>query len=226
MLKQNIIILLEFIFCLIVYGLIDYFKQKVKHKAILEDISKITKKVETVKNNFNTKIEGLKSELQKQNIAYQINLSELTKIRFERIDSLYENLVNLQTYTKDNMFFYYDDDDYQSKKDNFKNLYDIAEMSRYKCNLYISQELKEKIIEVMNNAFSAYSAFIKLYNSDTKDFKGVSIFNLSTQALMTKLKNENMLALFDLDTSIRNFPKLLDQLEKEFKKQVMLKELD
>lgn len=225
MLKQYIIILLEFILCLFVYGLIDYFKQKGKHKAILEDISKITEKIETVKEEFNKKMEEMKSELQKHNIAYQINLSELTKIRFKHIDTFYNDLVNLQNYTKDNMYSYSDDSDYILKKDNFNEYYKTAELSRIKCNLYISKELKNTIIGVMNNVYSAYTAFIKLYNSDTKQFQGVSIFNLSSQALMTQFKNQNMLALLDLQVAFEKFPQLLEKLEEEFQKQVLLKEL-
>lgn len=206
--------------------LISYIRGKANNLATLEDVGKITQKVEAVKKIFNTQIEELKSELQKINIAYQIHLSELTKIRFERIDKLYEDLSNLQFFTKENMFFFLNDKDYKSKKDKFKELYDIAEKSRCKCNLYITQEIKEKIITVMNGAFTAYTAFIKLYNSDTKQFKNVSIYDIPTQVLMAKLRNENVLALFDLSTAINDFPNLLNELEDEFKKRMILKNLE
>lgn len=204
----------------------SYFKEKGKNLATFEDIGEITRKVENVKDDFNTKIEGLKSDLQKNNITYQINLSELTKIRFQRIDNLYEDLVNLQKFTQENMFFFNDDNDYQFKKSEFLKIYNIADKSRYKANLYITAELKQKIINVLNGAFNAYSAFIKLYNTDTRKFGDVSPFNMPKQELLLRLNNDNMDALTKLNEAVENFPDLLRQLEDEFKKQVILKDIE
>lgn len=204
----------------------SYFTEKGKNLATFEDITGITTKIESVKEVFNTKIESIKSELQKNNITYQINLFELTKIRFQRIDNLYEDLVNLQKFTQVNMFYFKDDTDYQFKKNEFLKIYNIADKSRYKCNLYITEELKKKIIDVLNGAFSAYSSFVKLYNTDTRKFGDVDPFNISKQELMLKLNNENMDALTKLNGAVDKFPDLLKQLEDEFKKQVILKDIE
>lgn len=193
----------------------SYFKEKGKNLATLEDIGQITEKVE-----------GVKSLIQKQNISYQINFSELTKRRFDRIDTLYEDLVNLQNFVKQNMFFYNDEGDFNFKIEEFQKYYDLADTSRHKCSLYISQELKQKIIDVLNGAYSAYMSFRGMYNTDTRKLGNVSIFNVQKQHLMQKLTADNMNHLQALSDKIDKFPELLNGLEDEFKKQVILKDLE
>jgi hypothetical protein len=204
----------------------SYFKEKGKNLATLEDIGKITQKVEVVKIDFNTKIEELKSELQKHNITYQITLSELTKIRFERIDNLYEDLVNLQKFAQENMFSFNDKKDYQLKKKDFMKYYNIAYKSMVKCNLYISKELTQKNINILDNAYSTYSAFNEYYNTDTNKFETISLFSSPNFDLMDKREKKNRVALNNLKNAIMKFSDLLKQLENEFKKQVILKEIE
>ena len=193
----------------------SYYREKGKNLATLEDIGEITEKVE-----------GVKSLLQKQNISFQINLSELTKRRFDRIDELYTDLINLQNFVKQNMFFYNDDVDFQNKISEFKKYYEIADNSRHKCSLYISDDLKQKIIDVLNGAHSAYMSFRGMYNSDTRKIGEVSIFNVQKQELLQRLTGRNMNHLQQLNDKIDEFPTLLTGLENEFKKQIVLKELE
>lgn len=193
----------------------SYFKEKGKNLATLEDIEEITEKVESVK-----------SIIQKQNISFQINLSELTKRRFDRIDTLYVDLINLQNFVKHYMFVYSDDADFTNKVNEFKKYYEIADTSRHKCSLYISTVLKQKIVDILNGAFNAYSSFRGLYNTDTKKLGEVSIFNIQKQDLMAKLAGQNIQHLKNLETQIDKFPELLKGLEDEFKKQIILKDLD
>lgn len=203
----------------------SYFKEKGKNLATLEDIEQITEKVEGIKSEFNTDLEGIKAFLQRQNLAYEINLSELTKMRFQRIDTLYEDLVNLQSFVKLNMFSYEDDEDFISKKQKFIEYYNIADKSRYKCDLYISQDLKREIINVLDGAYQAYLAFIKYYNSDTNKIGNVSFFNLEKGELLKQLSKQNMDALEKLNNEVEKFPNLLTGIENEFKKHVTLKEI-
>lgn len=193
----------------------SYFKEKGKNLATMEDIGEITREVEEVK-----------SLIQKQNIAYQINFSELTKRRYDRIDNLYVDLVNLQNFVKQNMFFYNDEADFNFKIEEFRKFYDLADTSRHKCSLYISTELKQKIIDVLNGAYSAYMSFRGLYNTDTRKLGEVSIFNVQKQQLMHDLTTKNMNHLQALSDKIDKFPELLNGLEEEFKKQVILKEIE
>lgn len=223
------------------FGLLAlYIRVRIKNLAKLSDIGKITDKIESIKHEYNNKIEEykaklgeelaikvepLKAMLQKENISYQIGLAELTKARFDRIDTLYIDLINLQKYISTNMFFYNDDSDFQSKISEFKKFYDIADMSRHKCSLYITDELKKKIIDVLNGCFAAYSAFRGLYNSDTRKLGEISIFNIAKQELLQKLAAQNNYHLQKLDENIDKFPELLESLEKEFKQQIIFKEI-
>ncbi len=217
----------------------SYFKEKGKNLATIEDIGEITTEVESVKKDFSEKfenyksklneelslkIEPLKSMLQRENITYQINLAELTKARFDRIDSLYIDLITLQKYISNNLFFYQDDTDFNLKISEFKKLYEIADISRHKCSLYITDDLKQKIINVLNGCHSAYMEFRGLYNSDTRKLGEISIFNVSKQQLLQQLTSQNIHHLNKLDDHISKFPELLEELEKEFKQQIILKD--
>lgn len=197
-----------------------------KQNAQLATIEEKTKKIEEVKQTFTTELENIKAQLQRGNLTYQINLTELTKRRFDRIDALYVDLINLQNYVKQNMFYFNDEADFQNKVNEFKKFYDIADISRHKCSLYITDELKQKIIEVLNGAFSAFTSFRGLYNTDTRKLGEVSIFNVQKQELLVRLSGQNMKFLENLDTQIDKFPELLNGLETEFKKQIILKDIN
>jgi len=193
----------------------SYFKEKGKNLATFEDIEVITKKVENVKEDFNIKLEGLKSELQKNNIAYQINLSELIKIRFKRIDNLYENLSVLNKFIAENMFpLDFSAEDNKSNAREFFKIYNLAVKSSIKSDLYITDELKQNIAKILDSAHLAYIHFINLYHSDTDKFEKVSQPDKSKENYNTQIE---ILSISD------KISDLLKQLEEELKKQVILK---
>lgn len=193
----------------------SYFKEKGKNLATFEDIEVITKKVENVKEDFNIKLEGLKSELQKNIIEYQINLSELIKIRFKRIDNLYENLSVLNKFISENMFpLDFSPEDYKSTGHEFLKIYNLAVKSSIKCDLYITDELKQNIAEILNSVHLAYIHFISLYYNDPDRFESV------LQPEKSKKNYNTQIEILNISDKISG---LLKQLEDELKKQVILK---
>jgi hypothetical protein len=204
----------------------SFLKELGKQNAQLTTIEEKTKKIEEVKQAFTKDLEEIKAELQKNNLSYQINMSELTKRRFDRIDALYVDLINLQNYVSQNMFHYNNEEDFQIKVSEFKKLYEVADISRHKCSLYISDELKRNIIEVLNNANNAFILFCGFYRSDTRKLEGVSIFNIQKQELLDILSEKKINYLDTLDKEINKLPELLNKLENELKRQIILKDLD
>ena len=201
----------------------SYFKEKGKNLATFEDIESITEKVENVKKDFNIKLEGLKSELQKNNIAYQINLSELIKIRFKRIDNLYENLSVLNKFIAEDMFpFDFSDEDYKSIGREFLKIYNLAVKSSIKSDLYITDDLKQNIDKILQSAHLAYVNYIHLYHTDPDRFENVSQPDKSKLGL-TDNKNENYNTMIKFKNLSNEISDLLKQLEDELKKQVILK---
>jgi hypothetical protein len=71
----------------------SYFKEKGKNLATLEDIGKITNKVEEVKHDFYTKIEITKKDLE---LTYY-KISQLHNKRLKLIAKLYKKLVILDS---------------------------------------------------------------------------------------------------------------------------------
>ncbi len=204
----------------------SFLKELGKQNAQLTTIEEKTKIIEDVKVVFTKEIEALRSELQKKNLEYQINQTELTKKRFERIDNLYIELINLQQFVQSNLFYFNDEEDYLNKSKKFKEAYELANSAKFKCLIYISNELKQKITDVLNGAYSAFNLFNGLYHTDTRKFGEVSIFNLPKQELFVKLANENIDYLEKIEKQINKLPELLNSLEIELKKQVILKNIE
>ncbi|MDD3771819.1 MAG: hypothetical protein PHC38_04085 [Weeksellaceae bacterium] len=204
----------------------SYFKEKGKNLATFEDIEVITEKVENVKKDFNIKLEGLKFELQKNNIAYQINLSELTKIRFKRIDNLYENLFVLNKFI-DEVMLGIDacEEEYILNGQDFIKIYKLAVKSSIKCDLYINNELKQNIRKILNSAYSAYIRYIHLYNTDPDIFKNTSRIKVSNNELtdIYSKKNDLLIEIKSISDTNNN---LLEQLISELKKEVILKDIE
>jgi chemotaxis protein histidine kinase CheA len=201
----------------------SYFKEKGKNLATFEDVEAITEKVENVKKDFNIKLEELKSELQKNNIAYQINLSELIKVRFQRIDNLYENLSVLNKFIAEDMLpFDFSDENYNSIGQEYLKKYDNAVKSSIKCDLYITDNLKLNIDKILQSAHLTYIHYIRLYNTDPDRFKNISQPDKSKQRLTDK-KDENYNTMIKFKKLSNKISDLLKQLEDELKKQVTLK---
>lgn len=219
----------------------SYLKALGNKIAELETKEQLTSMEENVKNefrekiedykakineNFSTKIEQLKSTLAKENLSYQINLVELTKIRFVKIETLWINLIELQEYIKANMFAAETSEQFENNKANFLNHYKKADLSRRICHLYISDELAIKIVNVLNNSYGAYISFVRMYQTDPKKLGDISIFDRNTQMISQKLTKENFEAYESLNDEIEKFPKVLKELSDELKKNILLKEIE
>lgn len=197
-------------------------EENVKHE-FRERISDYKAKIN---EEFSNNIEHLKAGLAKENLSYQITLAELTKIRFEKIEKLIICLIELQDYIRANMFWAENDEQFAKNKQEFNDLYNKADLNRKICTLYLSNELTAKIIEVLNNFHNAYSSFVKMYHTDPKKLGDISPFDLSAQQIRVQLSNENFKAFERLNAEIDNFPSLLTDLSTEFKKQIILKNIE
>jgi len=219
----------------------SFLKEMGKQQAKIITTEQLTQIEENVKQDFRTqiedykskiskqltfKVENLKADLAKNNISYQISLAELTKMRFIKIEELVLDFIKLQDFIRENMFWAENDDDFRKNKEKFNELFKKADISRKLCTLYLSEELINKIIEVLNNSHSAYMSFVKMYNTDPKKLGEISIWNLDAQRVRLNLTNENFKAYEKLNTEIDKFPVILNELSNEFKKQVILKTIE
>ena len=186
--------------------------------------------IEIVKSNLfenlSTKIESLKSDLQRNNISYQISLAELTKIRFIKIEDLFLNLLDLQEYIKEKMFWIENKNDFTNIKNEFNEKYKKANKSRQICELYLNDELSSKIINVLNNSHDAYLSFVKMYHTNPKQYKDTPYWNLDMQKIKLDMGNENQKAFVKLNDEIEKFPKVLNELSTEFKKEIIFKNIE
>jgi hypothetical protein len=224
------------------FGLLAlYIRERIKNVAKLSDIGKITDKIESVKHEYNnkmeeykaklgeelaTKVEPLKAMLQKENISYQISLAELTKIRFIKIEELVLNIMELQNFIRKNMFWAENDEQFLKNKNEFNDLYNKVDTLRKICDLYLTNELTLEIINVLNNTHSAYMSFVKMYHTNPKKLGDIPIWDLNSQKIRMDLTNENFQAYEKLNTEIDKFPIVLKKLTDEFKKQITLKNID
>ena len=219
----------------------SFLKELGKQNARIVTAKELTEIEENVKQEFRTqiedykskiseqvtiKIESLKAELAKSNISYQISLAELTKIRFLKIEELVINLIKLQDFIRENMFRVENDEDFNNNKDRFNEFYKEADISRKLCTLYLSDGLINKIIEVLNNSHRAYMSFVKMYRTNPKKLGEVLPWDLNMQRIQQDLTNKNFEAYNKLNSEIEKFPNILKDLSDEFKKQVILKEIE
>ncbi|PWH81882.1 hypothetical protein DIT68_14415 [Brumimicrobium oceani] len=216
-------------------------KELGKQNAKIITAEELTRTQESVKQEFRTliadykskiseqltvKVENLKAELAKNNISYQISLAELTKMRFQKIEELVLDLIKLQDFIRENMFWAENEEDFRKNKSSFNELYKKADISRKLCTLYLPDELIQKIIDVLNNSHSAYMSFVKMYHTNPKQLGEVSLWDLNAHKIQQDLTNENFKAYQKLDSEIDKFPSILKDLSSEFKKQVILKNID
>lgn len=242
--ETTIEIIIEIILFLIVSYFIFYkslMKELGKQNAKIITAEELTRTQESVKQEFRTliadykskiseqltvKVENLKAELAKNNISYQISLAELTKMRFQKIEELVLDLIKLQDFIRENMFWAENEEDFRKNKSSFNELYKKADISRKLCTLYLPDELIQKIIDVLNNSHSAYMSFVKMYHTNPKLLGEVSLWDLNAHKIQQDLTNENFKAYQKLDSEIDKFPSILKDLSSEFKKQVILKNID
>ena len=219
----------------------SFLREKGKQYAKLVTRKELIEIEENVKQEFRTKIEdyrtkitedlsikieNIRAQLTKNNISYQISLAELTKIRFSKIETLISDLITLQDFIRENMFIAENSDDFEKNKEQFNKLFKKADISRKLCSLYLSNELINKIIEVLNNSYKAYISFVKMYHTDPKQLGEISIWDLNTQRIKQKLTNENFKAYEKLLSEIENFPAILKYLSDELKKEVIFRNIE
>ena len=120
----------------------SFLKEVGKQQAKIITAEQLTQIEENIKQDFRTKIEdykskigeqltikveNLKSELAKNNISYQISLAELTKMRFVKIEELVVDLIKLQNFIRENMFWAENDEDFRNNKKKFNKLFKMRE---------------------------------------------------------------------------------------------------
>ncbi len=219
----------------------SYLGEKGKNLAKLEDIGKITQIIEEAKYEYTNKleeykaklneeltlkVEPIKSLLQKENISYQISLAELTKIRYVKIEELVLSIIELQNFIRNNMFSAEDEEKFKNNKLQFNLLFDKVDTVRKVCDLYLTDELIKKIIDILNNSHAAYLSFLKMYYTDPKKLGDILPYDLDAQQIRINLSSENFKAYERLNIEIDKFPSILKELTGEFKKQIILKNLN
>lgn len=199
----------------------SFILQLAKYHAQLVTIKDITRLKEDVKNEFNQKIENLKSELAKNNISYQITLSEITRRRFESVEMLVTNLINLVDFMTEDLFIVANDVDYNSAKENFRILYKSAKKARIVSNLYLTEALILRIDDALTSSYEAYLLFLKMYRTNPKNVE--STISFPSEALLARLQAENNNAFEKLQELTIKFPVLLDDISSEVKSTFYLK---
>jgi hypothetical protein len=193
----------------------SFILQLGKYQAQLVTIEHITRLQEDVKNEFNQKIENLRAELAKNNISYQITLSEITRRRFENVEILVMNLINLVDFMTEDLFIVANDVDYDKAKENFRALYKSAKRARLISNLYLTEPLILRIDGVLTSSYDAYLQFLKMYRTNPK--KLGSMLGFPSEALKLRLQDENNSAFEKLQELTIKFPVLLDDISFEVK---------
>lgn len=193
----------------------SFIVQLGKYHAQLITIQDITKLQEDIKNEFNQKIETLKSELAKNNISYQITLSEITRRRFENVEILVTTLINLVDFMTEDLFLVANDVDYIKTKENFRTLYKSAKNARIVSNLYLTEALILRIDGVLTSSYDAYLLFLKMYRTNPKKVESMIIS--PSEALLARLQAENNNAFEKLQELTIKFPVLLDDISSEVK---------
>ena len=218
-----------------------FIKSLGEQYAKIVTIEKVTLIEESIKKGFNENfeaykasvqkeisagIERLKSSLEKENIAFQIALAELTKVRLQRVEELFVDLIEIQQYIRDNMFIAINEEEYQKCRKEFTVIYNRVDKSRKICSLYLTDEIIKSIIDLMNSSFSAFMAFSKMYRSDPKKFENYSPYNYAAQQAYYDRSDANMKAYAELNDEVGKFPELLMNLSKEIKEKMIFKGID
>jgi hypothetical protein len=212
-----------------------YVEELGKQMAELTVIKQKTLDIENVKKTFNQEleifkkniqldiskeIEPLRATLSRENIAYQIYNTEFIKLRFQRLDDLYGKLYELYKYCHLNLSFYADEPDFRGKRDKFHEHYKRAEDTLYRASIYIDDNVRVSVIDVLNESFRAMQAFNSFYHSDPARNKFIFEQNRSQQ-LQTMIERNNN-SLDKLTNCIDNMPTLLKTVETEFRKHLTI----
>lgn len=184
----------------------SFIKAVGEQQAKIVTIEELTALEENVRQGFKKELEEYRSELSKNNIAFQISLAEVTKQRLFRIEQLIESLVRLQFYVKKQIYTATSKEDYQG----YSEYYQPAEISSKLCALYLDDDLNGKISTVIETTHEALAYFIDIHEHLTEPKKQQVDYSESKKRLTLALNK---------------FPYLLKTLTNEFQKQIILKDL-
>ncbi len=197
--------------------------------AQLATIAKKTEEVEKVREGFNQNLELFKKDLQLQfvreieplkailsrkNIKYQIYHGEFARLRFERFDQLYARLYDLQKYSKTNLFYYAIDKEFQEKKKEFLDRYQLAEDAYYLCLLYLDDNITQSVLDLLNQCYTAFTAFIDYFYSD-QNREIYKNFQPSTSLI-----DKNIQSFDKFQATIQKFPELLRNIRDQVHKSI------
>lgn len=176
-----------------------------------------TKIVEEVKQDFNVEIEKLKSSLIKNNLSYQITLSEITKKRLELIEEFLEDLYNFHKYIrswKPNITT----NEISEIRIAFYEKYFKIDLISKKLQLYTSKEDFKIIIEQLNKVFGAFFNF-----SSSISLKEFSKINEDNFNKMFEKKEEYDKIVDNFYSDLNNF---INQIQNIYKLNTIIDDSD
>ena len=209
----------------------SYIKELGKKVAELSIVKELTEKVESVKKQFHedletfrgnvqkdvaNEIEPLRTALNKENIGFQIYTAEYARLRFQRLDELYGALYHFQKFIIDNLinYVYNDPKEFEDRRQLFFNksseVFNKVKLS----SLYLDDDAKKAVFDLIAESDSAFQAFLEYKNSQPSLldplFTGKSLWDLM-------FEKHNMYFQRLLDARSK-FPEILSKIEKEFKR--------
>ena len=180
-------------------------------KKFFSELGKQTAELSTLAKRT-TIVEDIKASLSRKNIAFQIHNAEFARLRFERLDQLYGKLYDLQKFSKAHLFAYADKAGFEENKKGFMDRYWQTEDAYYLSLLYLDDETAHATLDLLNECFISYSAFVDFYYSDPNR----AVFrNLQLSESMIQ---KNIKSFDRFDDSIKKFPQLLQQIRTEVHK--------
>jgi hypothetical protein len=166
------------------------------------------KRMEKFKGEITGEVEILRASLSRENIGFQIYITEYAKIKFKRLDDLYEAIYYFQKYVKDNLTHIAGDSDFEIKKEEFLKYYNRTQDKVKLASLYLSGESMDCISDLLRESYSAYRRFLRYKRA------GAGAMADAHEKSILEEKEE---ALNKLEKTIAGFPPLLERIEKELK---------
>jgi hypothetical protein len=179
-----------------------------------------TRLIEEAKQEFSVGLEEVKSQLSRENIAHQVNLTEYVRRRFDKLECAYSRLLALHEFAKGNLFSYDDRADFDSKIEKFDELYCGADRATKECALYVEWALWSEVINLLNNCYEAHMAFRGLKSTSIDEITAVPSYLFTDEALVLELKSRNMTHLLTLHTLMKEFPAMTRRMITEARKPV------
>lgn len=189
------------------------FKERAKKEIELDFVKEITQKTEEVKLAFNTEIQKLSQQLNRENIAFQINQAELAKIRFQKFEALYIECLDLRTMA--NKLIHWPEKDQQEKKMEYqKKNYELWRLMK-EIKIFINDDTYNKMIEFTN---AANKLMIHTHLYHTAINSGSSI----NRPMTDQEVNRSTKQWDEIEKVTQNLDELLYIIEGEIKKYIGL----